>query len=230
MILNYTRNPQRQFEFDLGVDAADDPLRAMSVGLAAMNRLDFVLQTPKASAIIQEVGDSNILLRFFGWVDQSQTDFLKGRSLAIQAVKSTLETAGFALPEPIYRLRFDDSARLPVQCANPKASSKRHTARTRAWRPQRRWRPIRYRMRTSRNWCRKSELKAAWMICSTTTASSSERMQWSNCRITTRASAACGSEAPRRAVRALDHQAAWERRDRFLSEVRQSLGAEDLCS
>ena len=114
MILNYTRNPQRQFEFDLGVDAADDPLRAMSVGLAAMNRLDFVLQTPKASAIIQEVGDSNILLRFFGWVDQSQTDFLKGRSLAIQAVKSTLETAGFALPEPIYRLRFDDSARLPV--------------------------------------------------------------------------------------------------------------------
>jgi small-conductance mechanosensitive channel len=114
VILNYTRNPQRRFEFDLGVDAADDPLRAMSVGLAAMNRLDFVLQTPKASAIIQEVGDSNILLRFFGWVDQSQTDFLKGRSLAIQAVKSTLETAGFALPEPIYRLRFDDSARLPV--------------------------------------------------------------------------------------------------------------------
>jgi hypothetical protein len=82
----------------------------MSVGLSALNRLDFVLRTPKASAIIQDIGDSNILLRFFGWVDQTQTDFLKGRSLAIQAVKSTLEAAGFALPEPIYRLRFDDSA------------------------------------------------------------------------------------------------------------------------
>jgi small-conductance mechanosensitive channel len=110
VILNYTRNPERRFQFDLGVDADDDPVQAMSVGLSALNRLDFVLRTPKASAIIQDIGDSNILLRFFGWVDQTQTDFLKGRSLAIQAVKSTLEAAGFALPEPIYRLRFDDSA------------------------------------------------------------------------------------------------------------------------
>lgn len=121
VILNYTRNPQRRFYFDLGVDADDDPVQAMSVGLSAVTRLDFVLRTPKASAIIQDIGDSNILLRFFGWVDQTQTDFLKGRSLAIQAVKSTLENAGFALPEPIYRLRFDDSAApsLPMRDAAP---------------------------------------------------------------------------------------------------------------
>lgn len=42
-------------------------------------------------------------------VDQRRTDFPKGRSLAIQAVKTALETAGFALPEPIYRLRFDET-------------------------------------------------------------------------------------------------------------------------
>lgn len=34
--------------------------------------------------------------------DQTQTDFLKARSLAIQATKAALEGAGFALPEPIY--------------------------------------------------------------------------------------------------------------------------------
>src|SRR3546814_4636097 len=80
----------------------------MAVGLRAIRALDFVLDTPAATAIIEDVGDSNIVLRFFGWVDQSQTDFLKGRSLALDAAKRALEGAGFALPEPIYRLRFDE--------------------------------------------------------------------------------------------------------------------------
>lgn len=115
VVLNYTRNPQRRFEFDLGIDAADDPVDGMDVGLAAVNALGFVLDTPKATSIIREVGDSNIVLRFYGWVDQTRTDFLKGRSLAIKAAKSALEGAGFALPEPIYRLRFDEAAPLPVQ-------------------------------------------------------------------------------------------------------------------
>ena len=115
VILNYSRNPQRRFEFDLGIDAADDPVDGMDVGLAAVNGLAFVLDTPKATAVIREVGDSNIVLRFYGWVDQTRTDFLKGRSLAIKAAKVALEGAGFALPEPIYRLRFDEAAPLPVQ-------------------------------------------------------------------------------------------------------------------
>ncbi|WP_237480710.1 mechanosensitive ion channel family protein [Lichenibacterium dinghuense] len=119
VILNYIRNPQRRFEFDLGVDAADDPVDGMDVGLSAVNGLPFVLDTPKATAVIREVGDSNIVLRFYGWVDQTRTDFLKGRSLAIKAAKTALEGSGFALPEPIYRLRFDEGAALPVQRSAP---------------------------------------------------------------------------------------------------------------
>jgi len=115
IILNYSRNPQRRFDFDLGIDANDNPVDGMEVGLTAMTTLTFVLKTPKATAVIRDVGDSNVVLRFYGWVDQTRTDFLKGRSLAIQATKSALESAGFALPEPIYRLRFDDTAPLPVQ-------------------------------------------------------------------------------------------------------------------
>lgn len=119
VILNYTRNPQRRFDFDLGVDANDEPLEAMALGLATLNAQPFVLADPEASAVIQEVGDSNIVLRFYGWIDQRQTDFLKGRSLCIQAVKAALEDGGFSLPEPIYRLRFDTGAPpgLPAQDA-----------------------------------------------------------------------------------------------------------------
>jgi hypothetical protein len=45
---------------------------------------------------------------FTGWVDQNRSDFQKVRSLAIRAAKMALETQGFTLPEPIYRLRFDE--------------------------------------------------------------------------------------------------------------------------
>ena len=66
MILNYTRDSERRFAFDLGINADDDPIDAMAVGLAAVRMLPFLLDMPKATAVIQDVGDSNILLRFFG--------------------------------------------------------------------------------------------------------------------------------------------------------------------
>jgi len=107
-ILNYTKNPERRFTFELGVDANDDPLAAIKVGLDAIHTLAFVLDEPKAIAVITNVGDSNIVLEFQVWVDQSETDFAKARSIAIRETKHALEDKGFSLPEPIYRLRFNN--------------------------------------------------------------------------------------------------------------------------
>ncbi|ARS54157.1 mechanosensitive ion channel family protein [Kushneria konosiri] len=108
-ILNYTSNPERRFTFELGVDADDDPLAAIKVGLDAVHQLPFVLEEPRAIGIITQVGDSNIVLEFQVWVDQSNTDFSRARSIAIRETKHALEAAGFSLPEPIYRLRFNAS-------------------------------------------------------------------------------------------------------------------------
>ncbi|MCM2972195.1 mechanosensitive ion channel family protein [Larsenimonas suaedae] len=108
-ILNYTQNPERRFTFELGVDADDDPLAAIKVGLDAVNQLAFVLTEPRAAALITHVGDSNIVLEFQVWVNQSNTDFAKARSIAIRETKHALERTGFSLPEPIYRLRFNAS-------------------------------------------------------------------------------------------------------------------------
>ncbi|WP_417819021.1 mechanosensitive ion channel family protein, partial [Tritonibacter scottomollicae] len=107
-ILNYSRNPQRRFSFELGVDADDDPAAAIETGLLAINGQDFVLNEPEATAEIREVGDSNILITFHGWIDQRESDFNKARGAAIRVTKNALEESGFALPEPIYRLRFDN--------------------------------------------------------------------------------------------------------------------------
>ena len=114
VILNYTRNPQRRFEFDLGVDADDDARAARQLGRDTLASLEFVLADPPPEARIMEVGDSNVVIRFLGWIDQRETDWWKAQSQAIPAVKHALEDAGFGLPEPIYRLRFDPrSASVP---------------------------------------------------------------------------------------------------------------------
>lgn len=86
-------------------------MAAIKVGVDAINDLAFVLDNPKAMAVITNVGDSNIVLEFQIWVNQSETDFAKARSIAIRETKHALENAGFSLPEPIYRLRFNKNSK-----------------------------------------------------------------------------------------------------------------------
>lgn len=107
IITNYSRNAERRIPFQLGIDAADDPRAAMDCGLARIRELGFALDQPPALAWIEEVGDSNILISFAFWIDQRDTDYLKGKTAAIRSVKDTLEEEGFTLPEPIYRVRVD---------------------------------------------------------------------------------------------------------------------------
>ncbi len=66
------------------------------------------MKDPEPQAAIKTVGDSNIVLTFYGWIDQKRADFLRARSVAIRAAKLAIEAAGFTLPEPIYRLRIDE--------------------------------------------------------------------------------------------------------------------------
>ena len=136
IILNYTRNPQRRFDFALGIDADDDPDAARHLGRHVLRQVPWVLDDPAPEARVLEVGDSNIVLEFLGWIDQREADWYKARSRAIAKVKAALEEAGFALPEPIYRLRFDQrTGPLPFENietgsrpAESEASSNKKTA------------------------------------------------------------------------------------------------------
>ncbi|TXD96715.1 mechanosensitive ion channel [Psychrobacter frigidicola] len=129
-ILNYTKNPERRFTFELGVDANDDPLAAIKVGIDAICTLDFVLDKPKAIAVIKEIGDSNILLEFQVWVNQSATDFSKARSIAIRETKHALENEGFSLPEPIYRLRFNHKLEKAIANLNTNFDANKSSSET----------------------------------------------------------------------------------------------------
>jgi small-conductance mechanosensitive channel len=103
-ILNYSTNPERRFEFELGVGAAEDPVAAIRCAVAALEELEFLLDEPGPSAIVDHVGDSSIVLRVYAWVDQRSTNFGKARSQAIWVAIQALEDGGFTLPQPAYNL------------------------------------------------------------------------------------------------------------------------------
>lgn len=109
-IVNYSRNPQRRFLFQVGVGPESNLDVALETGLARIGALDFVLDNPGPDAWIEDIGDSNVVLTFTGWIDQNVTGFLKARSEALRLTKLALEEKGFTLPEPTYRLHIEGTA------------------------------------------------------------------------------------------------------------------------
>lgn len=122
-IVNFSRDPQRRFDFNLGVDADADQAGALAVAVNALNDLPFVLRDPEVGAWVHEVGDSNVVLTFTGWVDQTSVNFVKARGEAIRTAKSALEAAGYGLPEPIYRVRLDGVGNIAASVLGSAASA-----------------------------------------------------------------------------------------------------------
>ncbi len=117
VILNYTRNPQRRFSFGVGVGVNEDLQRAQQLGVAVLQFMDGVQDQPPPMALVEELGESNVLVRFFGWVDQTTHNFIKVKSEAIRQVKKALDDAGIDMPEPIYRVQLNDQreSRAPAE-------------------------------------------------------------------------------------------------------------------
>lgn len=118
---NFSRNPLRRFEFMVGVSVDHDIVEARNLGIATLRRMRGVLPDPGPQALISELGDSTVQLRFLAWIDQHQSDFQKARSEAIRMVKCAFDAAGIEMPEPIYRIHLreagmvqpDDAGRAP---------------------------------------------------------------------------------------------------------------------
>lgn len=106
VIVNYTHNPKRRFHFDVGVDTEQNLAAAQDLAASTLAGMQGVLDDPPPFCTVEHLGDSNVLLRVFGWVDQSAAEFLKVRSEAIRLVKAAFDRAGIVMPEPIYTLRF----------------------------------------------------------------------------------------------------------------------------
>lgn len=116
VITNYTRNPRRRFDFAVGVGVQEDLDAVQQTGLATLRGMQGVLDDPRAFARVEDLGDSNVVVRFHAWVDQRETDLGKARSEAVRLVKTAFDEAGIAMPEPIYAVHLrspEDGADAP---------------------------------------------------------------------------------------------------------------------
>lgn len=106
VILNYSRNPTRRFQFDAGVSNDADLEKARALAIEALRETTGVIERPAPNALLRALADSNVTMRCTGWVDQRSASFGQVQSAAIAAVKSRLEAAGIELPEPIHRVQL----------------------------------------------------------------------------------------------------------------------------
>ncbi|MDH7451575.1 mechanosensitive ion channel family protein [Luteimonas composti] len=123
IILNYSRNPNRRFDFTIPIDLAQSIRSAQSLALEQICGIDGLLQDPGPSWTVHEYGPGGIVLRFFGWVDQRSSDLGKVRSEAIRRVKAAFAEAGIEAPRTTYhilnvRTAVDDAPSAQVEPVN----------------------------------------------------------------------------------------------------------------
>ncbi len=122
-IVNYSRNTERRFKFDISVAPNTDLAMALQVAQDTLNGLHFVLQTPAVNVWIESVGDSTINLRMTGWVDQTDTSLVGARSEAIRMALIAFEQAGIEMPEPSFRLLTQAPESAPSARPQPHVSA-----------------------------------------------------------------------------------------------------------
>lgn len=105
LIINFTRQPDRRFTFQLGIAPDEDLGRAQRTATEALATVEGVLAEPAPTALYESVGDSAVILTVAGWMNQSSHDFVRVRSEAIRVVLTQMDLAGVDLPEPTLRLR-----------------------------------------------------------------------------------------------------------------------------
>jgi small-conductance mechanosensitive channel len=115
VITNFSRNPLRRFEFEVGIDSEDDISNAQQHALNALSAISSVLNDPSASVTVSKLGDSNTTLLIRAWMNQTEYDLLKVRSESIRLVKTSFDDAGIVMPEPIYRLNVSDASKQNTQ-------------------------------------------------------------------------------------------------------------------
>ena len=107
VIVNYSTDPARRVSFMVGIDTEFDPLAAQSLALETLPQVPGVLDSPRPTARVEALGDSNVSLEIAAWVDENEADPLAVRSEVIRSIKQAFDEAGIVMPEPIYRLKLD---------------------------------------------------------------------------------------------------------------------------
>lgn len=104
VMLNFSRNPKRRFEFSTNIATGRSWHDAMDRGIETLRGIDGVLDDPAPSALIETLSNDSATLRFMGWINQHENDLAKTRSEAMRLVRHELRSAGLTPPDGVQRI------------------------------------------------------------------------------------------------------------------------------
>lgn len=127
VIVNYSRQPERRFEFDIGIGIDESISQAQRLALQTLQSVVGVLSEPAPIVVVEALGDSTINIRVYAWMNQRQHDFLKVRSQAIEAVKTAYDDHNITIPDPSFKLFIShaQSSQKPADGSGSKSSPNR---------------------------------------------------------------------------------------------------------
>ena len=112
-IKNYTANPNRRFDFVVGIGYDVAVSEAQQAAFDVLANHPAVLQEPEPQVLVEELGSSTVNLRVFAWVDASVHSWMKVRSSIIRLVKREFESAGYSMPDDAREIVFPEA--VPVE-------------------------------------------------------------------------------------------------------------------
>ncbi len=104
VIINYTRLPERRFQFDVKIAQEEDILHAQALAIDALHHIASVLKEPKPSVLVSDLVDGGVILRVFAWVDQRKNSISKVRGESIREIKQTFDKNHIVMPVAIYKI------------------------------------------------------------------------------------------------------------------------------
>ena len=97
-IYNYTRNPARMTNMEIGVGYGADVERTRQIMLDLANEQEFVVKDPPPTVFVDNLGDSAVTLRFRVWIRTGE--FWGTQRFLLEELKRRLDAAGIEIPFP----------------------------------------------------------------------------------------------------------------------------------
>ncbi|MCA9085962.1 MAG: mechanosensitive ion channel [Planctomycetaceae bacterium] len=105
-IVNFTSNPNRRFTFVAGI-GYDVPLsEAQDTALQVLTEHPAVLDSPEPQVLVEELGSSSVILRFYAWCDTSAHAWTKVRSSVMRLVLKAFADRNYSMPDDSREIVF----------------------------------------------------------------------------------------------------------------------------
>lgn len=115
---NFTVNPNRREQFDVGIGYDDSINHAQEIALQILIDHPAVLSEPEPLVLAESLGSSTVNLRVYFWINGRTHSWQKVRSSLIRQIKRAFQNHGISMPDEAREVVFPQG--IPITMADGK--------------------------------------------------------------------------------------------------------------